>query len=128
MFSRRGLLSFLPAFLVPKAWSAPVIETIPYQPSSDSGITQQQLRTLAVSLPLPELKKLIENLDTISVPDKYPEASKSYQINYRKKYTNYIFPSGEISTLPRSETERLISHHENLKNSSPKVILNNKHS
>ncbi len=128
MFSRRGLLSLLPAFLVPKAWSKPVIETIPYDPTAETGVSQEQLRALACSLPLPELKKLIENWDKLEVPERYPESSKEYKKNYAKEYTNYFFPSGEISDLPRSETEKMIAHHEFLKNTSPKVNLNDSRS
>ena len=106
MFSRRGLFSLLPAFLVPKAWSKPVVETIPYNPTAETGVSQEQLRALACTLPLPELKKLIENWDKLTVPKTYPELSLDYKKNYGgKTYTNYFFPSGEISDLPHSETK-----------------------
>lgn len=98
MFSRRGLLSFLPAFLVPKAWSkkpeqaehwALLLDKQPYEPTKDVGITQKQLYAIAVNLSLPDLKKIIEALENIEIPQKYPRSqdvnSSSFVLSLKEK-------------------------------------------
>ena len=70
MFSRHGLFKYLPAFLVPSALRA------------EEPLTQKQLEILAVSLPLPELKILIENLHKLEMPKRHrrkDEALSSFQ-------------------------------------------------
>ena len=123
MFSRRGLFKYLPSFLVPAALAAkteePVVQldhTIP------TGITHEQLQILAVSLPLPELKILIEKLSEIQLPVRYrrnEEALVKFQYN---------FPSGNQTWHHRNDfgkVKRILDED----STSARLILenNNKH-